>query len=274
MTEPNEVKIEDEDDNLIPKESLPTDPKELAKELIVPELPLEVPVEVEPETPIAPESSPEVPVEKPEVPSQPAPVEGETTRERGLRLEIQRLRSVVRKDDIKKLVEPLPDIQTADYQILKDKGYSDEEIANMETAVDLIASKKGYIRADHSYATLVQDTVDLFTDDHPEYKPTNDTDDLRWNMFNSFLKDGTYNLSGKTTKQLKSIFERVNDDVKKELGEIIVKTNPAQIAAQRHKIEVVSHSGGTKITPSDKLKINPTEVGGIKLKGFTEEDFE
>ena len=281
MTETREVNIEEEGGDLIPKEQLPTDPNELAKEPVIPETPAtppeekpEVP-EVKLETPIAPDSSPEAPAEKPEVHSkQPAPVEGETPKEKALRLEIQRLRNVNRKDETKKFADSIePVIQADSYKVLKDKGYTDEEISNMETAVDLIASKKGYIRADQNYATIVQDTVDLFTDEHPEYKPVNDTDDARWNLFQSYLKDGTYNLSGKTPKQLKSIFERVNADVKRDLGEVVVKTTPNQLAAQQHKAQVASHGGGTKPTAPSKPTTNPTEVGGIKLKGFSAEDF-
>lgn len=278
MTETREVNTEDEGGDLIPKDQLPTDPAELAKEAIPAVVPPteDKPVEPDPESPDAPVSSPEAPVEKPEVPIQPAPVEGETPREKALRLEVQRLRGLNRKDQIKDLASGIQKVSPPEneYKVLKDKGYTDEEIENMETAIDLIASKKGYVRADQSYAQSVQDTVDLFLDEHPEYKPSTDVDDLRWNAFQGYLKDGTYNLSGKTPKQLKSIFERVNDDVKKEFGEVIVKTNPAQLAAQQHKVTVASHGGGTKSTTETKPKINPTEIGGIKLKGFSPEDFE
>lgn len=282
MTETRDVNTEDEGgEDLIPKDQLPTDPAELGK---VPSeaAPAEpaAPVEkapAEPEAPAAPASSPEAPAEKPEVHSQPAPVEGETPKEKALRLETQRLRGLLRKDNVKDIVDAAqPPLEKADeYKILKDQGYTDEDIARMETAVDVIASKKGYVRADRNYAQTVQDTVDLFTDAHPEYKPSNDPDDIRWNSFQSKLKDGTYNLSGKTPKQLTAIFQKVDDDVKKELGESVVKTNPAQRAAQVHKVQVASHAGGTKATPSTPTKpaINPKEAGGIKLVGFDEEDF-
>src|SRR3990167_8633610 len=243
MTETiREVNAEEEGEDLIPKEMLPTDPGELAKapESVPPEAPKEPEV---PESPEAPDSSPEAPVvEKPEVPLQPAPVEGETQREKALRLEIQRLRGLVRKDNVKEIVDTTQAQPVQDeYKVLKDQGYTDEEIAKMETAVDLIASKKGYVRADRNYAQSVQDTVDLFTDAHPEYKPANDPDDIRWNLFQNLLKDGTYNLAGKSPKQLTSIFEKVDDDVRKQLGESVeIKPNPRQVAAQKHKVEIAS----------------------------------
>ena len=284
MQETREVNEEGED--LIPKDKLPTDPKELGKVLPdnkEPEPAEEpAPAEVEepkedPEPSEAPEPSPSAPVEKPVEPSQPAPVEGETPKEKALRLEIQRLRGVNRKEQTKEFAESVqsPAQKEDEYKILKEQGYTDEEIAKMETAIDLIATRKGYIRADRSYALTIQDTVDLFVDEHPEYKPQNDPEDVRWGRFQAILKEGTYNLSGKTPKQLKTIFGKVHEDVSKELGESVVKTNPNQVAAQRHKVAVVSHSGGTKPTPGERPKVDPSQpIGGVQFKGFDKEDFE
>lgn len=283
MTETRDVNTgEPEGEDLIPKDQLPTDPAELGKSPEAaapaePAAPVEEGTPAEPETPAAPESSPAAPAEKPEpAPSQPAPVEGETPREKALRLEIQRLRGINRKEDVKKLTEdaaPAP-LQEDQYKSLRDRGYTDEQIKDMETVIDVIASSKGYVRADRSYATTVQDTVDLFTEAHPEYLPANDTDDLRWNRFQSLLKDGTYNLSGKSPKQLTAIFEKVDADVRKEFGEVVVKTNPKQVAAQQHKVTVASHSGGTKAAPAAPAKRDHTQAGGVKLVGFSPEDLE
>lgn len=230
----------------------------------------------EAESPEAPASA-EAPVEKPEVPLQPAPVEGETPREKALRLEVQRLRGLTRKKQVEDLVETTqqPQVTAEDeYQVLKDQGYTDDEIKKMVTAVDLIASKKGYVRADRNYAQSVQDTVDLFVEGHPEYKPSNDPDNLRWDRFQALLADGTYNLAGKTPKQLTSIFNKVDEDVRKELGENVIKTTPQQVAAARHKVAVVSHTGGGKPTPAEKPTYDPEQpIGGVKFKGFDEDDF-
>lgn len=283
MTETREVNTEEEGGDLIPKEQLPS-AEEITKQAQAgggSPKPEEEPEEKEeqPESEEAPESSPEAPAEKPEEPSQPAPVEGETPTEKARRLEIERLRGLLRKKQSGELVQEVanpPVTKEDEYKALKDAGYTDEQIQAMETAIDVIASKKGYVRADRNYAQSVQDTVDLFTDSHPEYKPSNDKDDIRWNLFQEKLKDGTYNLHGKTPKQLTAIFERVDADVRKELGEpVTMKANPKQVAAQQHKVKVVSQSaGGTKTVQSEKPKQNPTQVGGIKLVGFDESDFE
>ena len=270
------IPIDDnEDGDLIPKDQLPTDPAVLGQDPIPPDpVPPVVPIT---DPPVAPVDVPPVvvpPVEKLDDLSQPKPVDGETPREKALRLEVQRLRTVNRKEQVKELTEVPAASAKDDYQALRDQGYTDEDIAKMESAVDIIASKKGYIRADRSYATTVQDTVDLFTEAHPEYKPSNDTDDLRWNRFNAYLKDGTYNLSGKTPKQLTAIFEKVDADVKRELGEIVTTVSPAARAAAVHKVEVVSHSSGTRNTPTEKPSIDLEKpIGGIKFKGFDKDDF-
>lgn len=209
-----------------------------------------------------------------QVPLQPTPVSGETGRETALRLEIQRLRTKLRGDSIKNIIDK-PEVKEVidPYKELREKGYSDDEIKQMEVAVDVIAKNKGYVRADDSYKQTMQDIVDLFIEEHSEYKPINDKDDLRWDTFQNILKDGTYNLSGKTPKQLKTIFSKIDEDVKKELGEPIVVTNKNQKAAGQYKINIASHSGGTKTTPENKSKIDYNKpIGGIHFKGFNEED--
>ena len=214
------------------------------------------------------------PISEP-APSQPAPVPGETERERGLRFEIQRLRTKLRSDDIKQVIEPKTPQQEDPYQNLRDEGYTDEEIKKMTVVVDAIAKNKGYIRAEDSYKQNINDLVDFFVEEHPEYKSINDIDDVRWSQFQSILQSGIYNLSGKTPRQLKLIFEKVNEDVKKNLGEsIIVKSNPAQRAAQQHKVGVASHSGGTRTIPTEKSTVDITKpIGGVMFKGFDQNDF-
>lgn len=267
MTETRLIETEEGDD-LIPQDQLPTDPADLDGGATATRTDGDEP-DLEP---AAPDGAPE---EKLEVHSQPKPVEGETPKERALRLEVQRLRGEVRKNQVGSIVETKQPVAPDAYQALRDKGYSEEEIANMESAVDIIATQKGYVRADRTYAQTVQDTVDLFTEEHPEYKATNDVEDVRWNMFQSLLKDGTYNLSGKTAKQLKSIFEKVDNDVRKELGEVVVKRTPVQVAAAQHKASVVSHSAGGAISPSTtpRPKLNTKQAGGVKLVGFDDDDF-
>lgn len=81
-----------------------------------------------------------------------------------------------------------------------------------------------------------------------------------------------YNISNKTPKQIKQIYQKVNRDVREYFGDdekTQTRTNERQINAQAQKIKSVSHAGGTKPS-SKKLDIDP-EVRSM-FKGFTDED--
>ena len=266
--EPTEPEEGAPDEDLIPKEDLPQDEPKEGEEPETPKGTVEKRTVEEPKAPIEPASK---------VPSKPTPVQGESEREQALRLEVQRLKSERRKDSVKEVVDATTKTEVAPvdpYKELRDKGYSDDDIKQMEVAVDTIARQKGYVRAEDSYRNTVQGIVDSFIEEHTEYDPKNDVDDIRWTHFQSVLKSGIYNLSGKTPKQLHSIFNRIDEDVKKEMGEPITVVNKQQLAAGQHKINVASHSGGTKTAPkSEKIDLSQP-IGGIKFKGFDSEDFE
>jgi hypothetical protein len=227
----------------------------------------------------SPESSPEETTEEETPPStftkkEPAPVAGETPKEKALRLEVQRLKGLHRKDAINDIVGKGPALESVDnLQQLRDIGYSDEEISNMEKAIDVIAQKKGYVKAEQSYQATVNTIVESFIDSHPEYKPENDPEDVRWARFEGIIKSGVYNLSGKTPKQLNEIFKRVHRDVSDELGEADVTVEVKRQAAQAQKIKSVSHSGGTKSAPVKRASTIDPNVRGM-FKGFDDEDLE
>jgi hypothetical protein len=205
---------------------------------------------------------------------EPAPVEGETSREKGLRTKITELRVELRKKNINDSVGNGQGPEAQDkLQELRDLGYSDEEITNMEKAIDILASKKGYVKADQSYQTVVNSTVEAFIKANPEYKPENDPEDVRWEKFQSIVKSGTYNLSGKSPEQLESIFKKINKDVVDELGEPTSTVNTRKVAAQVQKIKSVSHSGGTKPTVVKKTSNIDPEVKKM-FKGFDDGDLE
>lgn len=274
---PDPEKKEGEED-LIPKEDLPQDkpgdesgdkPADKPADTPLTDKPADAPVDKPAEEPVVPDPAP--------VPSQPKPVPGETPKEVALRLELVRLRTKLRGEGVEQIVEQVVIKPTDDdpYKILRDKGYTEEQIKDMEVSVDLIAKNKGYVHSGDSYKQSVQDSIDSFVDDHDEYKPANDTDDLRWTQFQSILQSGIYNLAGKTPRQLKSIFIKVDEDVKKELGEpVTIKLTSEQLAAQQHKINITNHSGGTQIpsTPAETVDLTKP-IGGVQFKGFEADDF-
>ena len=242
-----------------------------------------IPPVVEPadETKPAPASSPEGTKTEPEEPEavivpskpEPAPVEGESQREKALRLELTRVKGQLRIKSVADLVEGAKEAPLKEDHIgrLKNLGYSDEEISKASELVDVLATSKGYVKAEHTYQTVVQDTVDAFLESKPEYKPENDKDDLRWGRFQEILKSGIYNLSGKTSKQLRSIFDHVNKDIVDEFGESVQTTDAAKRAAQQQKIRSVSHSGGTKVVQTEIKKAIAPEIRAV-FKGFEDDD--
>jgi hypothetical protein len=267
---------EDEGADLIPKDMLPKDPSELNKELPAPTADKPNEPEEDPEVVETPEVEDEPEIESPDNPEkEPAPVEGETAKEKALRITVNTLRNQLRETTVKKTFEEsgANNLKSDAYEVLKGK-YTPEVIADMEMAIETIAASKGFVKQD--YGQTVQDVVDTFTDQHPEYKPSNDAGDVRWSKFNELLKDGTYNLSGKSPKQLAKIFDKVHEDVAKEFGETAKKTvlKPTERAAQIHKTQVVSHSGGNKgiTTPKTKEFDYSQPIGGIRFKGFDDDE--
>src|SRR3990167_7748741 len=120
--------------------------------------------------------APEEPLEElPEEPlalKQPKPVEGETSRELGLRKQIEILREKIRGKE--ELIKSTPtSITNEEYEQLKEV-YSEEEIKQLEVVFDVIGKKKGYVKADELYTQSGNETLDSFIDTHPEYKSAND----------------------------------------------------------------------------------------------------
>lgn len=213
----------------------------------------------------------------------PAPVAGETPREKGLRLEVQRVKGLLRQKTVTDLVEnPRAEAGPAQDAItkLKDLGYSDDEIKNMEAAIEIINTSKGYVKQTQNYQTIVNDEVQAFIKANPEFKPENDPEDVRWGAFQRHLTGGLYNINGKSRDQLQSLFAKVKGDVDYELGESATvtkskdsETDKRKKAAETQKIKSVSHSGGTKTTSTKtKTPVDP-EVRKM-FKGFDDEDLE
>lgn len=219
------------------------------------------------------------------VPSQqPAPVPGETPKEKALRLEVQRLRGLNRKKSVTDMVDstqaPAEGLGTDAKSKLKELGYSEDEIEKADKLVDILVSSKGYVKQSQNYQGIVNDQVEAFISANPEFKPENDPEDVRWTAFQRHLSSGLYNINGKTREQLQTLFKKVKADVDAELGEPTETTKAKadeaeerKKAAEKQKIKSVSHSGGTKPAQSKtKTPIDP-EVRKI-FKGFDDADLE
>jgi len=268
----------DIDEPVIPE---PEEPEEDEDALVVPALeeePSEEEVKKASEIKSIPENKeavPEVPEtvvpETPEieVPKQPNPVEGETSRERALRIKINELREDARKKDELIKITP-PPMDNKEYDALKEI-YSDEELQKVEKLFDVIGKKKGYVKADEMYAQSGNEVLEQFIEKHQEYKPENDPEDVRWNSFRNILvKD--YNREGKNPKELVRIFDKVHADVQEMFGEAKNTIAPKR-NAEVQKVRSVSHTGGTKTEVVKKSNAPTDPKVRAMFKDFDDEDF-
>ncbi|MFA7662761.1 MAG: hypothetical protein WCX88_02485 [Patescibacteria group bacterium] len=209
-------------------------------------------------------------------------VDGETPREKALRLEVTRLKRERREKESENLFKgDKTKLDERDYDAeLKELGYEEDSINTLDKAFDIIGAKKGFIKKGDTYKEMANNTLSVFIEEHPEYSPEKDKGDLYWGKFNSILKSD-YILAGKNSKQLKSIFEKVDRDVKEELGEV---SDKGKIEAQRQKVKSVSAgtSGSSKEASSGKSN-KPVAVGrsqkfvssnhpGLVFEGFDEDE--
>ena len=266
----------EEIDEVIPP--TPEEPEEDEDTLVVPPLE-EEPSEKEVEEASKIKSIPEGEVPEAETPEpetletpvlkQPNPVEGETSRERGLRIEIQKLREKVRnKEELIKITPPPMD--NKEYDALKEI-YSDDELQKVEKLFDVIGKKKGYVKESDIYTKEGQTTWEGFEKQHPEYKPENDPEDVRWNAFKTII-DRDYKREGKSPQELARIFQKVHADVQELFGEIKTTIAPKR-NAELQKVRSVSHTGGTQTEVSKKSNAPTDPKIRAMFKDFDDEDF-
>ena len=214
----------------------------------------ETPEEEEEEAPVADDPAPE-----------PKPVDGETPRERALRLELTRVKGIVRDQKREELFVKKPAPLKKDDEALE--GYDPDEIKRLE----LIVGKLGYVKKDEIVSQTISerlnDTFNEFMDAHPEYAPENDKDGLIWNQFRSEF--ALYNPSN-DPKTLKKILAKVHNDV---FGVQPAK-NLTKINASQEKIKVASHSGASAGKESKTKTPGPSGLRLDALKGFSEEEKE
>lgn len=226
--------------------------------------------EEESEEPAATEAAPVVV----KTAKEPKPVEGETPREKALRLETQRLRGLLKTERGNKMfgnekVESQVQLAKEDEEILKQ--YDQTEVENLEKLVDVIAKKKGWVRKDevqtNSYQQQASDVLDGFLESHPEYLPENDKDNLLWNRFQQ-----EFSLYKRPTnpRDLKRVFDKVHAEV---FG-FSKGADATKINAAKEKVKVASHGGKAPGGPKTQQTAKPAVDAslGEHLKGFTDEE--
>lgn len=214
----------------------------------------ETPEEEEESTPVA---------EEPEIKSEPKPVEGETPREKALRLEATRLKGLLREQRKDELFVKQPvDSKTQEEELA---GYDPEEVKRFETLV----SKLGYAKKDdiisQTSSERLNDTFNEFMESHPEYAPENDKDGLLWNQYKSEF--ALYNPT-KDPKILRKLLNKVHN----EIYGVQPAKNLTKINASQEKIKVASHKGASA---GKETRANTQSPSGLRtdgLKGFSDEE--
>ena len=207
----------------------------------------------------------------------------ETPREKALRLENQRLRDGNRRkksDDLfagseEKPVKKKQEMSEDKKERLK--KYDPKEIENLREVLDVMADDLGFVKKDEynksSYEGQAKDILDDFLEDHQEYDPTNDKDDVLWNRFQS---EFSLYKRPENPRDLKKLFKKIHND--------IVGIKPAsdlrKIEAKKEKIDSASHSASkSKSTKKEQIvdRSNSTvdkETARKGLKGFTDEEID
>lgn len=199
-------------------------------------------------------------------------LEGETPRERALRLEVTRLKARERQDrkgDIEIRPGNSTKTELSDEQKKVLARYKPEDIQNLKEVFGVMAEDMGFVRKDQlgasTYTDKATEELDKFIDAHPEYLPENDTDNLLWGRFKE-----EYSLykQPENPKEFKKIFERVHQSV---FG-IKSAGDDKTINAAKEKVKVASHSGASKPGGQSQRANAPTGIRFDMLKGFTDEE--
>ena len=207
-------------------------------------------------------TEPEQEAEAPEVKPEPKPVEGETPREKALRLEATRLKGLLRdqrRDDL--FVKQPTDIPKNE----KLADYDPEELKRFE----MLATELGFARKDEIIHQTTQDKLngefEAFIEAHPEYSPENDKDGVLWNQFKSEFT--LYN-PPKEAKTLRKVLNKVHN----EIYGVQPAKNLSKINASQEKIKVASHTGASAGKETRQPTRQSSTLRTDAMKGFSEEE--
>lgn len=206
-----------------------------------------------------------------------AEVDGETPKERALRLEVTKLRGMVRGNQGHEIFGVQPPAQAPKKEIAPEKAaiigkYKPEEIQSLREVLPILAEEMGYVSQNElqgqTYAEKAQEALDTFLDAHPEYTVDNDKEGTLWDAFKA-----EYSLYKQPTnpKDFPKIFNKVHKDVFGIKPAGALKT----VTAQQEKTKVASHAGSSPAPTSPARSQKTAKNTGYRLdmlKGFSEED--
>ena len=204
-------------------------------------------------------------------------LEGETPTEYARRLEIDRLRGLLRKDRSDEIRGATPaqtqpvaskrESSPQEQEILK--KYNPKVVEELKELFPIIASGMGFVRADEltvkSYQEKSDSVIQDWVKEHPEYEDQALWEQVKTN-FQKFYKPP------QNPEDYRIILNRIHQDI----FNIRPVGDRGAINAGKQKIEVASHSGNSAsprvVAPSRSSTPNANGLRLDALSGFTDEE--
>jgi len=210
---------------------------------------------------------------KEETPGELKDVDGETPRERALRLEVTRLKRASKDKMSDGMFKDSPTVEpkeiSPDKKAVLEK-YNPDELNNLKEVLNVMADDLGFVKKDDyqksSYQTQSKDILDSFLDSHPEYLPENDKDNVLWNRFQ---EEYAIYKPPQNPRDFKRLFEKIH----KEIFNISSDDSLKKVNAGKEKIKVASHASNSSNTNQNKPQqsnLDPNLKG--YMKGFDEKE--
>lgn len=216
----------------------------------------------------------------------PKPVDGETPREKALRLETARVKALLRRERGEKLLghavskttgKQEEDLSEDEKRALE--NYDPEAVKNLENVFQILAKKHGYVKKDEwtqvEYKKERDSLFEGWLESHPEYSEEKDPDGVLWKRFGEEYK--LYAVP-QNPKDYVKIFNKIHNEIfgiTQGSSESIQKARAAQ-----EKIKVASH--GSVYVSGNKPQISPQSnydqelknLAQTKLQGFSDQEID
>lgn len=215
---------------------------------------------------------------KSNAPIEPKPVDGETPREKALRLEVERLREINVKNRRGEIIETPPAQRETATKKVDDilSKYKPEELNSLREVLPLLAEEMGFVRKDEmkvdNWTTEANTQFETFMGKHPELNAENDKDGTLWKAFADEYNSGLYNKNPTNAKDVGRILEKAY----REVFDTKDSSNARETHAAQEKVKVASHAG-TSGPATAPIRTQSAAKSGLRLdmlKGFTDEEKE
>ena len=149
------------------------------------------------------------------------------------------------------------------------EGVAPEDVA----LVNKIARESGLMSKEEVqrmfYESVKTDEVNKFLNDHPEYKPENDPNDLNWGALQRELS--WYRMPD-DPRRIRDILERAHQST----SAVPTASSERSLNAQKQRVKTASLGGGStqRLSSQEGTKLTPRQRLELEHGGFTKEDIE